>query len=73
VTGDDSMREDVAELLEPVGADGRAWAMVRGERWRVHCDVALPAGARARVVRRQGLQLWVEPEQVAVRASGSTA
>jgi membrane-bound serine protease (ClpP class) len=62
VTGDDSMREDVAELLEPIGADGRAWAMIRGERWRVHSDSALPAGARARVVRRQGLQLWVVPE-----------
>jgi membrane-bound serine protease (ClpP class) len=62
VTGDDSMRDAVAELLEPVGADGRAWALVHGERWRVHSEAALPAGARARVVRREGLQLWIAPD-----------
>jgi len=49
------------ELLEPVCAGGEAWMLVRGERWRVHCDTALPAGARVRVVSRQGLLLQVEP------------
>jgi membrane-bound serine protease (ClpP class) len=61
VTGDVAMLADVAELLEPVNADGEAWVMVRGERWRVHCDTSLPAGARVRIVRRQGLLLWVVP------------
>ena len=55
------MLAEFGELLEPVSAAGEAWVMVRGERWRVHCDRALPAGARVRVVRRQGLLLWVEP------------
>jgi membrane-bound serine protease (ClpP class) len=61
VTGDVALRADVAELLEPVNAGGEAWVMVRGERWRVHCDAALPAGAQVRIVRRQGLLLWVVP------------
>ena len=61
VTGDVALHADVAELLEPVNAGGEAWVMVRGERWRVHCDTALPAGAQVRIVRRQGLLLWVVP------------
>lgn len=61
VTGDAAMLVDTGELLQPVEAGGEAWMMVRGERWRVHCDTALPAGARVRVVSRQGLLLRVEP------------
>ncbi|MDE2154430.1 MAG: nodulation protein NfeD [Xanthomonadaceae bacterium] len=62
VTGDPAMLSETAQLLEPVAAGGEAWALVHGERWRVHCETALPAGARARIVRRQGLLLWVAPE-----------
>ncbi len=58
-TGDTALFADTAELLEPVGAGGEAWALVRGERWRVHCDTALPAGTRVRVVQREGLLLQV--------------
>lgn len=61
VTGDTAMQMDIGELLAPVSAGGEAWVMVRGERWRVRCAVALPAGAQVRVMRRQGLLLWVEP------------
>jgi membrane-bound serine protease (ClpP class) len=61
VNGDVAMITESGELLEPVSAGGEAWMMLRGERWRVHCDSALPAGARVRVMRRQGLLLWVEP------------
>lgn len=61
VTGDEAMLDEVAELLEPVSAGGTAWVMVRGERWQVRCKTALPAGARVRIVRRQGLLLWVVP------------
>ena len=61
VTGDQAMSADEAVLLEPIGASGEAWVMMRGERWRVRCATALPAGAAVRVVRRQGLLLWVEP------------
>ena len=61
VTGDQAMLAEFGELLEPVSAAGETWVRVHGERWRAHCDSALPAGARVRVVRRQGLLLWVEP------------
>lgn len=61
VTGDAEMFTDTGRLLEPVSAGGEAWMMVRGERWHVHCDTTLPAGAAVRIVRRQGLLLWVEP------------
>ncbi len=59
--GDQAMLDEVADLLEPIAAGGEAWASVRGERWRVRCESALPAGAQARIVRRQGLLLWVAP------------
>ena len=61
VTGDEGMLTDIAELLEPVSAGGEAWVLVRGERWRVRCDSTLPAGAKVRVVRREGLLLQVVP------------
>ena len=61
ITGDEGLLMDVAELLEPVTAGGDAWALVRGERWRVRCDSALPTGAKVRVLRREGLLLQVVP------------
>jgi membrane-bound serine protease (ClpP class) len=45
-----------------VTVGGETWARVRGERWRVNSGVSLPAGARVRVVRREGLLLFVVPE-----------
>jgi len=59
--GDDALLNELAELLEPIAAGGEAWASVHGERWRIRCESALPVGARARIVRRQGLLLWVAP------------
>lgn len=56
-----SMQATVGELLQPVSAGGDSWARVQGERWQVRCAIALPAGARVRVLRRDGLLLWVEP------------
>ena len=61
MTGAAAVLIGIGELLEPVRAGGEAWVMVRGERWRVRCAAMLPAGAQVRVVRRQGLLLWVEP------------
>ncbi|MEO7067317.1 MAG: nodulation protein NfeD [Rhodanobacter sp.] len=60
-SGDVGMLSDVAQLLEPITAGGETWVMVRGERWRARCETALPAGAHVRIVRRQGLLLWVVP------------
>ncbi|HET6804761.1 MAG TPA: NfeD family protein [Frateuria sp.] len=59
--GDPAMTAELAVLLEPLDVAGEGWALARGERWRVRCDAPLPAGAMVRVVRREGLLLWVEP------------
>src|SRR5690349_17746675 len=56
-----SIQATVGDLLQPVDAGGDSWARIQGERWRVRCATALPAGARVRVLRREGLLLWVEP------------
>jgi membrane-bound serine protease (ClpP class) len=59
--GDAALLNEEAELLEPLAAGGEAWARVHGERWRVRSESALPVGAHARIVRRQGLLIWVAP------------
>jgi membrane-bound serine protease (ClpP class) len=59
--GDAALFNEEAELLEPLAAGGEAWARVHGERWRVRSESALPVGAQARIVRRQGLLIWVAP------------
>ena len=60
-TGDSALLDEEAELLEPLAAGGEAWARVHGERWRVRSENAMPAGAHARIVRREGLLIWVAP------------
>jgi membrane protein implicated in regulation of membrane protease activity len=57
----DVEREPVDALHAHALPGGESWMLVRGERWRVRCDTALPAGARVRVVQRHGLLLRVEP------------
>lgn len=61
VTGDEGMLTETGELLEAVDAGGESWMMVRGERWRVYSDTALPQHAKVRVTRREGLLLHVAP------------
>jgi membrane-bound serine protease (ClpP class) len=60
-SGDEALLNERVELLEPVAAGSEGWASVRGERWRVRSECALPAGARVRITQRQGLVLWVAP------------
>lgn len=62
VSGDPQLLGACGELLEPIAANGEAQAMLFGERWQVRSAAALQAGARVRVMRREGLLLWVEPE-----------
>jgi membrane-bound serine protease (ClpP class) len=59
--GDEALLNERVELLEPIAAGSEGWASVRGERWRVRSECALPAGAGARITQRQGLVLWVAP------------
>ncbi|MEO8977874.1 MAG: nodulation protein NfeD [Casimicrobiaceae bacterium] len=62
ISGDQQMLDARGELLGPIEAGGYAQAMMYGERWRVCSPVALSAGTRVRVVRREGLLLWVASE-----------
>ena len=48
------------EVFETDGQD--AWAVVQGERWRVHTERALRPGERVRVLRVDGLTLGVAVE-----------
>ncbi|RDS83871.1 nodulation protein NfeD [Dyella monticola] len=57
--GDDQMLQDTGELLQAIAAGGEGWARIGGERWRVQSEAALPAGARVRVIGRQGLLLRI--------------
>ena len=59
--GDEALLKERVELLEPIAAGSEGWASVRGERWRVRSESALPAGAQVRITQRQGLVLWVAP------------
>jgi membrane-bound serine protease (ClpP class) len=59
--GDTQLLLASGELLQAVSAGGEAWARIGGEQWKVRCDLALPAGARVRVVGRDGLLLRVTP------------
>jgi membrane-bound serine protease (ClpP class) len=60
VTGRDALAGQIAEILDPPDANGEAWALVSGERWRVRSAQPLAPGQRARVVRMNGLTLDVE-------------
>lgn len=64
VQDDKHMLQDTGELLETVAAGGESWAQIGGERWRVCSDETLPAGARVRVIARQGLRLRVAAERM---------
>lgn len=61
-SGDDLMREARGEMLDALDVGTEGWAKVLGERWRVRSDVAIPAGARVRVLDREGIVLRVKPE-----------
>jgi len=61
--GDQELLAARGKLLQSVAADGEAQALLLGEHWRVRSPVALPAGTPIRVVRREGLLLWIKPEQ----------
>lgn len=61
-TSDPEMLGAGGALLEPTNARGEGWAQINGERWQVVAGTPLPAGTSVRVVRRDGLQLWVIPD-----------
>lgn len=59
LTGDGGFIGQTALALEDIGGEG--WAEFAGERWRVHSVRPLTRGQRARILRRDGMRLEVEP------------
>ena len=59
VTGVQGMIGDNAEVLQGFTGTGRV--RYRGELWNAHSDTELSTGQIARIVKVEGLTLWVEP------------
>jgi membrane-bound serine protease (ClpP class) len=59
VTGVQGMIGDSAEVLQGFTSTGRV--RYRGELWNAHSDSELSTGQIARIVKVEGLTLWVEP------------
>lgn len=59
VTGVQGMIGDNAEVIEGGARGGRV--RYRGELWKVRSDAELRVGQTARIVKVEGLTLWVEP------------
>ena len=59
VTGVQGMIGDNAEVLQSFTGVGRV--RYRGELWNARSDVELRVGQSARIVKVEGLTLWVEP------------
>ncbi len=59
VTGVQGMIGDSAEVLQGFTGTGRV--RYRGELWNAHSDTGLSTGQIARIVKVEGLTLWVEP------------
>ena len=62
ISGSQQILDARGEMLDAITAGGLAQARFLGERWQVRSELALPAGTRIRVLRRDGLTLWVAPE-----------
>jgi membrane-bound serine protease (ClpP class) len=65
-TGVETLVDDVGNVTEAIdgGADSqraRGMVLVRGELWRAASTAAIPKGTPVRVVRVDGLMLYVEP------------
>jgi membrane-bound serine protease (ClpP class) len=59
VTGVQGMLGDRAEVIQAFTGNGRV--RYRGELWKAHSEVELQPGQIARIVKVDGLTLWVEP------------
>ena len=61
VTGVQGMIGDDAEVLQDFTSAGSGRVRYRGELWNARSSVGLQAGQMARIVKVEGLTLWVEP------------
>ena len=63
-TGPTGMIDEVGEVLEAIAPDRPGQVLAHGEIWRAAAGGAIPAGARVRIVRVDGLMLTVERTEV---------
>jgi membrane-bound serine protease (ClpP class) len=61
VTGVQGMIGDDAEVLQDFTGAGSGRVRYRGELWNARSSVGLQAGQMARIVKVEGLTLWLEP------------
>jgi len=61
VTGVQGMIGDDAEVLQDFTGTGSGRVRYRGELWNARSSVGLQTGQMARIVKVEGLTLWVEP------------
>jgi membrane-bound serine protease (ClpP class) len=59
-TGAQGMVGDVAEVVADFTGKGRV--RYGGELWNARSSAALRAGDMARIVKVEGLTLWIEPQ-----------
>ena len=71
VTGVQGMIGDDAEVLQDFTGAGSGRVRYRGELWNARSNVGLQAGQIARIVKVEGLTLWVEPGGPAAKRSES--
>jgi membrane-bound serine protease (ClpP class) len=72
-TGVERLVHEGGQVAESIGGGaasdgGRGLVLVRGELWRAAATMAIPKGARVRIVRVDGLTLHVEPVDAASRS-----
>jgi membrane-bound serine protease (ClpP class) len=62
-TGAEALAREVGDVTEPIGgaASASGTVLVRGELWRAASTRSIAKGTRVRVVRVDGLTLYVEP------------
>ncbi len=72
VTGAEGLVGLTGEVARPIRPDREGLVMVHGELWRARSPQALEKGRPIRVVKVEGLVLWVEPvEDQSTQATGS--
>jgi membrane-bound serine protease (ClpP class) len=59
VSGREGLIGATAEVLKDF--DGEGLVHVHGENWSAHTEVPLQTGQKVRVIKLDGLTLWVEP------------
>jgi len=61
VSGQEELIGATGEVLSDFQGDG--FIRTHGENWSAHCETPLRKGQKVKVVKRDGLILWIEPQE----------